>query len=77
MDTLPCSGDYTMVGSESFLEFLNGDDEENLGAGSFEHMKYKLWSQLTDSDRSACHYAILKMEYDMLQFPPFPCPSDI
>ena len=61
-----------MIGSESFLEFLYGAD--NLGAGSFEYMKYKLWSQLTGSDRSACHYAILEMEKSNLLSPPFPCP---
>ena len=72
VDKLPCTGNYMMIGSESFLEFLNGDD--TLEAGSFEHMKYKLWSQLANSDRSACHYAILEMQLDILKLPPFPCP---
>ena len=81
VDTLPCSGDYTMIGSESFLEFLNGADYDgnNLGAGSFEHLKYKLWSQLVGSDRSACQYAILEMEFNIINTPPappFPCPVE-
>ena len=61
-----------MIGRESFLEFYKNED--SLVSGSFEYMKYKLWSQLTGSDRSACHYAILEVERIAISLPPFPCP---
>ena len=78
VDTVPCTGDYMMIGRESLFEFStnNDDDKANLNAGSFEYMKYKLWSQLAGSDQSACHYAILEVEILNVPFysPPFPCP---
>ena len=61
-----------MIGRESLTEFIE-KGEDNLGSGSLEFMKYKLWSQLEGSDLSPCYYGILEVEFLYIP-PPFPCP---
>ena len=66
VDTIPCQGDYVLVGRESQVEAaydaFTDLDFKNLQAGTFEFMKYKLWTQLPGSPYSACHYGRLVLE---------------
>ena len=101
VDTLPCTGDYMMVGRESLSEALinafgydyyqenfnqpDGDTDHlesvndgNLQSGSFEFMKYKLWTAISGSSQSACYYGRLDLERTLnLNLAPYtnwPCP---
>ena len=63
VDTIPCQGDYVLVGRESFGEAIQTDCEiKEFEAGSLEFMKYKLWAELPGSPYSACHYGRLALE---------------